>query len=443
MLDWKRRQCGASGRARRTPLLAAVALLCLAGSARDSLGQTTVPTAIRASDFLNSIGVNVHVEYTDGKYADVSQVIRDLAYLGVTHVRDATLIPTNQGQASYDALAKAGIKFGLFVQGRDIDASLSLLNKFALAHPGAIEAIEGPNEINNFPVTYGGLSGAAAGFAYQSALYRGVSADPVLSGTPVFSFTDNAYFSATANSSNVHPYPHEGAQPDPVLADTLSRQLRAAPGKPVVITETGYYSLPSRVGWGGVDLQTHAKLTINLLLDAARLGYKKTYIYQLLDAYPDPTNSDQEKHFGFFDIHNNAKPVAVALHNLSAILKDDGGTASTFAVGALPVQIAGLPTTGFSLVLQKSSGAFDVVVWNEPQVWNNAAHAPIATGSSTITVDFGGRFARVTVYDPLAGLSPVAAATAARQLQLAISDRPLVIEVSGPIRAVGLTGTSR
>ncbi|RAK60781.1 hypothetical protein DJ021_13680 [Phenylobacterium hankyongense] len=381
--------------------------------------------------------MNVHVEYTDGKYANISQVVSDLAYVGVTHVRDATLIPTNQGQSSYDALATAGIKFDLFVQGRDIGPSLSLLGKFARAHPGAVEAIEGPNEINNFPVAYSGLTGAAAGLAYQSALYRGVSADPVLSGTPVFSLTDNAYFSATADFSNVHPYPHEGAQPYPVLADTLARQLRAAPGKPVVMTETGYYSLPNGVGWGGVDLQTHAKLTINLLLDAAKLGYRKTYIYQLLDAYPDPTNRDQERHFGFFDIGNNAKPVATALHNLSAILKDDGATGSTFAVGALPVQITGLPSSGFSLVLQKSSGAFDVVVWNEPQVWDNARHAPIATGSSTITVDFGGRFAHVTAYDPLTGLKPVAAATAADRLQLPISDRPLVIEVSGPLQAAG------
>lgn len=108
-----------------------------------------MPSASRAASFLNSLGVNVHVEYTDGKYANSSQVVSDLAYLGVDHVRDATLNAGNQGQSSYGVLAAAGIKFDLIFLGWNIPSSFSLLDKFLTAHPGAVDAIEGPNEINN------------------------------------------------------------------------------------------------------------------------------------------------------------------------------------------------------------------------------------------------------------------------------------------------------
>lgn len=66
------------------------------------------------STFVATLGVNVHVEYTDGKYANATNVINDLNFLGISHVRDAVLNPSNQGQSSYDALAGAGIKFDLF-----------------------------------------------------------------------------------------------------------------------------------------------------------------------------------------------------------------------------------------------------------------------------------------------------------------------------------------
>ena len=53
---------------------------------------------VRTADFINSLGVNVHVEYTDGKYADATTTIADLAYLGIDHVRDHTLNPHNQAK---------------------------------------------------------------------------------------------------------------------------------------------------------------------------------------------------------------------------------------------------------------------------------------------------------------------------------------------------------
>ena len=35
----------------------------------------------RVQDFLNTVGVNTHLSYTDGGYANVANVVKDLKYL--------------------------------------------------------------------------------------------------------------------------------------------------------------------------------------------------------------------------------------------------------------------------------------------------------------------------------------------------------------------------
>src|SRR4051794_17846478 len=117
-------------------------------------------TALPAADLADSLGVNVHLEWTDGDYRNVDDVISDLAYLGIDSVRDATLATGNQGQASYGMLAEAGIDLVLMVPGwQSLSDALTLLHDFAIEYPDAIHAIEGPNEPSVYPFTYKGLSG--------------------------------------------------------------------------------------------------------------------------------------------------------------------------------------------------------------------------------------------------------------------------------------------
>src|SRR4051812_5029859 len=101
-------------------------------------------TAIGAAAFLGSLGVNVHLEYTDGGYANVAGVIADLRYLGINTVRDGSLYSGNQGQSAYATVADAGIKFDMVVFGFELEKHLNELSAFVAAHPGAVAAIEGP-----------------------------------------------------------------------------------------------------------------------------------------------------------------------------------------------------------------------------------------------------------------------------------------------------------
>ncbi|MDR3507381.1 MAG: calcium-binding protein, partial [Caulobacteraceae bacterium] len=387
--------------------------------------------AIRTSDFTGALGVNTHLYVTTSQYWDGGTVLADLKYIGISQVRDAVVSATNTGQASYAQLADAGIKFDfLFTSTTAISSGLSQVDSFISAHSGSVVAIEGVNEINFTPMLYSSLSGTSAAVSYQADLFTAVHGDTLLNGIPVFNFTDTTSgVAGLADYANTHSYAAHGAEPYAQLLADLKTQQAAMTGKSVVLTEAGYSTLPTAGGLGGVDYATQAKLTLNLIMDATKLGYKEIYLYQLLDS-TDPTNSDIQAHFGLFDASGAAKPAAVALHNLTSILADTGSTASTFTTGSLNYSLTNMPSTASSLLLEKSSGAYDLVLWNEPQIWNSTTNTAVTAATSTVTVNLGGTYATVDVYDPLTGTTAVVEAHNVSQITVSISDHPLIIEVS-------------
>ncbi len=406
-------------------MVAGMVFLAVTGG-RTSSAQPTM----RAADFLDTIGVNVHVTYTDSSYVKIDAVVAALRYLGVNHVRDYSLSPGGQGQASYGRLARAGIRFNLFQQGGDVAAAVDRMQTFVQIFPGSIASIEGPNEVNNFPIRYGGLTGDAAAKAFMAAFYDAIKAVPSLADIPVYGITSWPEFASKADVANFHSYPPSGDQPLARLTRDRNQQLAAMPGKPTALTESGYYTLPGKGTWGGVDDATQAGLILNLLFDATRLGVGRTFIYQLLDAYPDPDGSDMEKHFGLFDIAFAPKPAATALRNLTTILADPGADARTFATRSLPHTVKGLPATAGTLLLQKASGAFQLVFWNEPDVWDETANKPIPVGTETVTLDLGGTFPTVRVFDPVASGDATRTLTDVRELRFDIGAHPVIVEIA-------------
>ena len=379
------------------------------------------------SQFINSLGVNVHVEYTDGKYANTGNVISDLSFLGINHVRDATLNPSNQGQGSYDTLAAAGIKFDLFFQGNDLTSSLALVNSFVARHPGSVSMIEGPNEVNNYPISYAGLSGNAAAVAYQSALYSAEKADAALTGVPVANLTSYPDLAGAADYGNFHSYPKNGVQPGATLAQNAASQAAAETGRPEVMTEGGYTTLLSANYFGGVDEATQAKYLLNMFLDNAQAGIKSSYIYQLLDAYSDPSNSDPNDHFGLFNLDNSPKLAATAIHNFTSILSN--GQDASASANTLSYNLTGLPSTASSLDFTKTASVHDLVLWNEATDWNPTTNQEIAINASPVHLHLGST-ANVTIFDPITGTSAISSYSGVQDVTLSLTDDPLIVEVT-------------
>lgn len=102
---------------------------------------------------------------------------------------------------------------------------------------------------------------------------------------------------------------------------------------------------------------------------------------------------------------------AVYLHNLTTILTDQ----STAKPGKLNYFIADQPPTVHDLLLQKSDGTFQLVVWNER-----------LKGADTVTVRLGGTHSAVKVYDPTIGTEAVQTLSKVNSLSRPKATRPIL-----------------
>ncbi len=362
-------------------LLAAVSL---AGLPATGLAQNyqTIPS-IPLFSFQDSLGVNLHIEYTDGKYADATAVLQDLQYLGIHNVRDlvpepALWLPQGQGLAAMQMLAANGIKWDLLAEpNQPLSTSMQQLDALQQAQPGMVISVEGPNEINNYPVPpVPGETNEQAAKDYQRQLYAAVHADGTLSGVPVLYFTGGSPVDLSANAGladfeNTHPYPKSGVQPFPVLQQEFVNNFNNPNSTPKMITETGYYSLPQSTDWGGVDEPAEAELIMNTYFDAALQGVQRTFVYQLLDAYADPQGTNNDNHFGFFHLDNSPKIVALAMRHIADVLPPDQPSSPV----AVQAAIRGLPSTGHALALTASDGSVALFLWNEAPVWDEPSES--------------------------------------------------------------------
>ena len=301
-------------------------------------------------------------------------------------------------------------------------------------HPGSLLAIEGPNEINIWPVVYEGKTGLNAAVALLDDAADMAAANPLLAGAAIYDLTGAPRVAAligdASEYANMHPYATDASQPFELLSARLAQRL--IPGKGMVITETGYSTLIGPAGvWEGVNQLTQAKMTLNLLADATLLGVSKTFLYQMFDT-ASGAEATTNSTMGLFDINLQPKLAATALHNLTSILADDPAASADFATHALDYELSGLPASGHSLLLEKSGGTFDLMVWAEPDIWNGVLDRPIVVAPVTTTVIFGSGPVDVRVYDPLVSDRPLATYLQVTTLDLAVTDHPLVVEISNP-----------
>jgi hypothetical protein len=110
-----------------------------------------------------------------------------------------------------------------------------------------------------------------------------------------------------------------------------------------------------------------------------------------------------------------ARKSANYLHNFTTILADDQ---SVSPPGRLDYMIPALPATVHEMLLQKSHGTFELVIWGE-----------LTQGTSQVTVNLGRICEMVKIYDPTTGVSPVQILNAVRSIPVTLSDHPLIIEI--------------
>jgi hypothetical protein len=408
--------------------------------------------AVGVGDFLNSLGVCTHIgQGVD----DPAQSAAALAYAGLRNIRD-----DGNPRHVQDWIAihtQAGVKVVLTWSGPNDNAIASLLSMSRqLAAAGALLALEGPNEANNWAVTYEGQkSQAKVTFLpvakWQRAFYEQAKADPVLKDYPVFHASeaggaepDNVGLQfltipADANTlmpvgtkyadyANVHNYvcrrpniidnmawlnadPVFHGWADGIYVEYGKTWLKGFAGYsnadlvtlPRVTTETGWVT----GGAKGLTQEQQGRLYLNMYLAQFKQGFKYTFIYMLRDA------RGSDAGYGMFERDYQPKRSATYLHNLTTILSDNG----VCQPARLPYTIPDQPATVHDLLLCKNTGVFALVVWNEK-----------ANGTDNVTVDLGAARRSVRLYDPTTGTVPVHTFTEVRSVSWALCDHPIIIE---------------
>ncbi|MDX3967857.1 MAG: RHS repeat protein [Bradyrhizobium sp.] len=401
---------------------------------------------LSASGFINSIGVNTHAGFGWTGYNNLAMMIDDLEYLGVTNLRDA-MGTSPAAQPVVEGLAAAGYKFDFLVSSAlpqmgttGLQKYIASLEKFAASHPGSISAIEGLNEANHQPFSYNGSSSLTAAAQFQSALYQAVNANAALGSIPVYNlslayndpqgYSQLGDMSGSVDFANAHAYVSTSLTTGSSISATLSAVMTAAPGKPVVITETGY-TTQANTQYLGVNETVQAKSILNTLVDAYKAGVSATYLYELFDRDSSAGNTNPEANFGLFNSDGTPKLAATAIHNLTTILADDGKGGQQ-PTDPLNYTLSNMPASGNSMVLGKSNGAYELVVWAEPKLWNDATDTEVTNSAQMVTVDLGGVHHTVKVYDTLTGTTAIASYTDVSTITIPVGDHPLIIEIDAP-----------
>ena len=407
--------------------------------------------ATRADAFVDSIGVNTHVGYGDSPYGDVEGLLKpSLKYLGVRHIRDG-LADDDFMLKPYRQLRALGIGVTGIVPYQ-IDALPALLQSIR-AQRDVLEAVEGPNETDLFTqFRYLGQPYPAGTVAFMKDFYPAIKADPALQHLPVLQ-TTLAFpgaaagqgtradllgdLSAFADYGNSHNYFAFGEPPGPVIREEhLPLNTAITPGKPMMSSEGGY-QMGRGDGYKGTwnDGQAapfaeavHGRYLLRYLLEQYRQGYRRSFVYELLD-------SDQPQ-WGLFRADGTPRPAASGIRNLIQQLSEgrlnpDTGrwTTPDFAPGRLDYRLSGQLTNVHSLLLQRSSGAYYLVLWNEVNNWNVTTGAPIYPPPAQVELSLAQPVRQLQTFLPLTrGATPTATFTTA-PLRVEVPDHPVVVKI--------------
>lgn len=395
--------------------------------------------ARNADAFVHSIGVNLHISYFQTVYGTGWETIIKprLRELGIRHVRDKGTVMNNDGwmQEVYgrmNELAATGVKFDLILSpvedGTNYSSAAHIDRLMQYVGP-AVESFEGLNEHD----LSGRANWVAEVRAFQKAIWTKLKGSPATRGLPLFgpSMGNVKNSPAVGDLSSyleyaaLHPYPG-GDRPMAVVPDNISYARSISRYRPQLATESGYHTATDWTGpHGPVTEEAMGRYIPRLYLDYFNAGFAKSYIYELIDE--GTSRSHREEAFGLLRANGTPKPAFTSLKNLIGVLADPG---PAFTPGKLDYQLSGDTTNVRRLLLQKRSGKFFLVLWDDAWSYtmDQATTAQPTSKMVTLTLTKASplirSFATLTstgVKEQWAGVSTTT---------FSVPDSPLVLEIT-------------
>jgi hypothetical protein len=403
----------------------------------------TMPTgsvpAKAADNFVDSIGTNLHMHYNGTLYYDNFPLVETrLKQLGIRHIRDglidSTAWPTYY--ARLDQLGVDGIK-GIYIS--DIGESAALLASYPVLMPHSFEGYEGPNEYD----TRGDANWVATLTNFQQFLYGTVKGNPATEQYQVIapsltsqqSFDSLGNISATFDSGNLHNYPG-GHTPETggwgsdgygSVTWNLNIANTYAGGKPVMTTETGYFTSPELQQ--GVPVIQEGRYVPRVFLNQFNFGIPKTYLYELADE--GASQGTAQYNYGMLYSDGSPKPAFTALSNLIQLLSDPG---PAFPLGGLTYTLSGSTANVAQTLLEKRDGTLYLILWLELPGYDINAMQTITVPAQNVNVNFNQAATSPTIYtfDDTGGIAAAPASVVNGTIGISVTDRVSVLVIPPP-----------
>ena len=412
--------------------------------------------AERADDFVDSIGVNTHLEFTDTVYGEFDLIASKLTKLGVRHIRDGAY--TAKGYSSKHpyykkcrALAKEGVRFNLLV---NVKTSYTKGTDFAKLDDvyrwcgGAVISFEGLNE----PDIRGLKGWASTTRDVQKKLYQAVNSDnelkkvKVLGPSVTWKTKEVGDLSRYLDYGNWHPYPG-GRCPsctDPYgngLDSYLPKHRKPSGDKPMIMSEAGYHNAVNmgKTDHRPVSEKAAATYLPRLLLEHFNRGFVRSYLYEFIDIRSDKGKDERDKNFGLLRHDGSEKPAYKALENLISLLEDPG---ADFNLGTLTYALTGETSKVHQTLLQKENGTFYLALWQARSSYDTGARAnapdkvsarrDLSVSKQEVTLTLGTAINKATLYvlDDEGDMAKKRVSLTGGRLELNVGDTVTVVELT-------------
>ena len=439
-----------------TPLLLlAVCLFCFRPRATEPIFLSADSTT---SEFIDSIGINVHLSFHDSPYANLPLITQELAALGVRHVRDGANL-SSDGLDPLQAVAwlrlrSQGIRVNAMVDPRYAVKTVTAgsLQALVSAGGGAAESIEGPNELD----VSGLADWPAVDRAYQRSLWEarqslGLSQHDVSLVGPAMAFAADGErlgdISAYADFGNLHPYPG-GLPPSAIFPrpgtqqDFLSKSLAQASvmygSLPIYVTESGWHNcFGDQKEIPATSLEAAARYVPRLFLENFNHGIRRTYLYELMAWRADAAGTNHEYHWGLLEYDGTEKPAFRALKNLIALVSGPevqvkAPTQTSAADANFGYQLEA--SSSLSLVhhtaLRAADGSLVLLLWQEVSSFSIPEQRNVDVPSRTVRVRLYRAAPWVRLFDVAIGVQPIRQWSAVSTVEIEVPDHVVMVRVS-------------
>lgn len=413
---------------------------CREDNIRKNLSTTAASTSEKAQsayDFVNSIGVNTHLNYFDRTYGDFPLVQRELSAIGIRHVRDGVhLLNADYNQAVYSRwsqLGAIGIRFDAVLDPRSdlgpiTSDKLDQVNQLA---GQTIESFEGPNELDISNIS----SWPSVDRDYQEDIYRSVEAMSSTKSTavvgPSLAFASKGSYvgdiSDRITYGNLHPYP-AGKMPSTIFPEQPLLAKELSNGKKIFVTESGYHNaLNDHRDQPAISESAAAKYIPRLFLENFLQGIPRTYLYEFLDEAADPGLANFQMHWGLVRSDGSRKPAFTAVNNLISELNDVVEPVSlqemTYSLDIENQQV-------HHLLLQKSNGQFFLIFWQEVPSYDEKNQQDVSVSPQLIHLNLAHNARNIDIYEPSVQSQPLHVYANVTTIPLDVPDHPLVVQVT-------------